>query len=74
MRTTVAIPDELFQEAKCFVGKKSFSHFVRDAVQHHVERLKMERLAREMEEGYRAEAQSPSLDADWSHVEVEGWS
>jgi len=35
----------------------------------HVERLKRERLAREMEEGYRAEAESPSLDPIWYAVD-----
>jgi len=36
-------------------------------------RLKRDRLAREMEEGYRAEAASPSLDPEWDVIEVEEW-
>jgi len=31
-----------------------------------------EHLALEMEEGYLAEAQAPSLDPEWSEIEVEG--
>lgn len=34
--------------------------------------LKNQRLAKELFEGYRAEAQEPSLDPEWSVVEVEG--
>ncbi len=74
MRTTVAIPDELFREAKPFVGDRSLSHFIREAIRYYIGRLEQERLAREMAEGYRAEAEAPSLDADWSSVETDGWS
>jgi hypothetical protein len=31
-----------------------------------------ELLAQQMDEGYRAEAGEPSLDAEWSEVETEG--
>lgn len=34
--------------------------------------LEKETLEQEMEEGYRAEALSPSLDPEWSSFEVEG--
>lgn len=74
MRTTIAIPDELFQAARPFIEGKSFSQFVREVVCCYVERLGKEALAREMAEGYRAEAESPSLDAEWSHVETDGWA
>lgn len=72
MRTTITVPEDLFLAAKPFVGKRSFSHFAREAIQQHVERLKRERLAREMEEGYRAEADSPSLDPIWYTVDGDG--
>lgn len=74
MRTTVAIPDELYQTARSFIGETSFSQLVREALQAHVERLNAERLARAMEEGYESEAKSPSLDAAWVVVEADGWS
>ncbi len=72
MRTTVSIPEDLFLAAKPFVGKASFSHFMREALRQYVAWLEKERLAREMEEGYRAEAQSPSLDPIWSTVDGDG--
>jgi len=37
-----------------------------------VERLQKEKLARELEEGYRAEAKELSLDPEWQDVEVDG--
>lgn len=73
MRTTVAIPDELFEQASPLMGGRRFSQFVREAVRHYVAKLQEEKLAREMEEGYEAEARAPSLDAAWSDVEVDGW-
>ncbi len=72
MRTTVSIPEDLFLAAKPFVGKRSFSHFMREALRQYVVWLERERLAREMEEGYRAEAESPSLDPIWSTVDGDG--
>lgn len=36
------------------------------------DRVEHERLDREMEEGYRAEAEEPSLEPEWASVEVEG--
>ncbi len=72
MRTTVSIPEDLFLAAKPFVGKQSFSHFLRQALRQYVVRLERDRLAREMEEGYRAEAESPSLDPIWSTADGDG--
>ena len=43
-----------------------------EAIRNRVDQLKRERLAGEMAEGYRAEAQRPSLDAEWAGVETEG--
>lgn len=74
MRTTVTIPTDLYRELQPFVGGRSFSQFVREAIQGHVERLKEQAVAREMEEGYRAEAEESSLDAEWTEIETEGWS
>lgn len=73
MRTTLAIPDELFHQAEPLMGEQRFSQFVREAVRHYVAKLQKEKLAREMEEGYRAEARASSLDPEWSDIEVEGW-
>lgn len=72
MRTTITLSDHLFREVKALTGDRSLSEFVRRAVHEHVERLKAERLAAELAEGYRAEAEQPSLDAAWTAVEVEG--
>jgi predicted CopG family antitoxin len=74
MRTTIAIPDDLYREVQPFVEGRSFSQFVREALRSHLERLADEALARAMGEGYRAEADSPSLDADWAEIETDGWS
>lgn len=38
-----------------------------------VERLDHEELGRVMREGYAAEAAAPSLDRDWTAIEIEGW-
>ncbi len=73
MRTTVFIPDDLFKQAQPFATGKSFSQLVREALERHVNRLREEKLAREMEEGYRREAESPSLDPAWSEIETEDW-
>lgn len=74
MRTTIGIPDDLYRELEPFTKGKSFSQFVREAMRSHLMRLKEETLAREMAEGYRAEAESPSLDSEWRDVETDGWS
>lgn len=73
MRTTIAIPDELFHQARPLMGEQRFSQFVREAVRYYVAKLREERLAREMEEGYKAEARSPSLEPEWSDIEVDAW-
>lgn len=72
MRTTITIPDDLAREARELADDRPLSEFTRDAVRERVERLQKERLARELEEGYRAEAQQLSLDPEWKDVEVEG--
>ena len=72
MRTTISIPDDIYAAAKEVLGARSFSELAVEAIRGRVEQLKRERLAREMAEGYRAEAQSPSLDAEWTAVEAEG--
>ena len=72
MRTTITIPDELAQEAQALSGNRALSEFTREALRERVARLKREKLAREMEEGYRAEAEDLSLDPEWQAVEVEG--
>ena len=71
MRTTITLPDELVEEARELGGGGSLSEFAREALRERVERLKRERLAREMAQGYRAEAEDPSLDPEWTTVETE---
>jgi predicted CopG family antitoxin len=72
MRTTISIPDDIYAAAKEVLGSRSFSELAVEAIRNQVDQLKRERLAREMAEGYRAEAQNPSLDAEWLGVETEG--
>jgi metal-responsive CopG/Arc/MetJ family transcriptional regulator len=72
MRTTVSIPDDLLRSAKLYVGERSLSHFIREAIRHYVRQLERDLLAREMEEGYRFEAESPSLDPAWLTVDGDG--
>lgn len=72
MRTTISIPDDVYAAAKEVLGACSFSELAAEAIRNRVDQLKRERLAREMAEGYRAEAQTPSLDAEWAGVETEG--
>jgi len=74
MRTTIAIPDDLYRELQPHVEGRSFSQLVREALRGYLQRMKEEALAREMAEGYRAEAESPSLDSEWTAVETDGWS
>ena len=74
MRTTVAIPDDLYRDLQPFVESRSFSQFVREALRSHLARLEEEALARQMADGYRAEAESPSLDVEWAATETDGWS
>ena len=72
MRTTVLIPDELLEEVRRLAAGETLSRFVRESVSERVDRLKREQLAAEMEEGYRAEAEDPSLDSEWENVETDG--
>lgn len=72
MRTTISIPDDIYAAAKEVLGARSFSELATEAIRNRVEQLKRERLAREMAAGYQAEAESSSLDAEWSGVETEG--
>ena len=71
MRIRLSIPDDLFSEAQRLAGERSFSEFTSAAIRSKIEQIKREFLAREMEEGYDAEAKRPSLDPDWKCVEVE---
>ena len=61
------------QSAEAFVGQESFSFYVSQAVRQYVERLQWDQLAEAMKEGYRAETESPSLDPEWSNVELDDW-
>lgn len=72
MRTTISIPDDIYAAAKEVLGARSFSELATEAIRNRVEQLKRERLTREMAAGYQAEAESSSLDAEWSRVETEG--
>lgn len=72
MRTTISLPDELYTEAKKLAGSRPFSEFASHALQARISQLKRKSLARDMEEGYRAEAETLSLEAGWSEVEVDG--
>jgi predicted CopG family antitoxin len=72
MRTTISIADTLYSEARDLAGERSFSDFASEAIQERVLRLKKQKLAREMEEGYQSEAVAPSLDPEWASFEVEG--
>ena len=74
MRTTIAIPDDLFQQASSFIEGRSFSQFVREAIRCYVDRLREEQLTKQMAEGYRAEAESPSLPAEWAVTDLDGWT
>jgi predicted CopG family antitoxin len=72
MRTTIAIADDLYAEAKELADGRSFNDFASEAIQERVLLLKRKKLAQEMEDGYRAEAAASSLDSEWSSFEVEG--
>jgi hypothetical protein len=72
MRTTISLPDELYAEAKALAEGRPFSDFASEAIGTQIARLKRDRLARQMEEGYRSEAESPSLSGEWAVVEAEG--
>jgi len=72
MRTTISIADSLYTEVRELVGERSFSDFASEAIQERILFLKRKKLAKEMEEGYRSEAVTPSLEPEWSCLEVEG--
>lgn len=71
MRTTVVLPDDILSQIRKHQGASSLSGFVRESVEYRLEALDKELLVREMEEGYRAESEDPSLDPEWSEVETE---
>ena len=72
MRTTVVIPDEIIGEVRKVAGDVPLSRFVRESVVERLGRLQRQALVSTMAEGYRAEAESTSLDSEWSVVEIEG--
>ncbi len=72
MRTTISLPDDLFSEAKRLAGDVSFSDFAAEAIRFRVLEIAREQLGRAMEEGYRQEAESASLDPEWASVEADG--
>jgi len=73
MRTTISIPDDIAERLRAHVGDRSLSGFIRESVEYRLDALTREAMIREMEAGYRAEADEPSLDPEWADVEVEGW-
>ena len=73
MRTTVVIPDRIVEQIRQVAGSRPLSAFVREAVQERLETLRRQELAADMEEGYRAEAETPSLPPEWTDIETEGW-
>ena len=72
MRTTVIIPDETLEAVREHIGDGSLGRFVREAVEHRLLALRRASLLREMDAGYAAETEAPSLDPGWSQVETEG--
>jgi len=72
VRTTISIPDDLFAEAKRLAGEASFSDFAADAIRFRVLEMEREQLAHAMAEGYQAEAESLSLDEEWTTAETDG--
>lgn len=74
MRTTITLPDPLFDLVKELAGDISFGEFVRRAVEDRVEQMRRG-LLQDMAEGYRAEAMAPSLDPAWLRIETDlGWA
>ncbi len=73
MRTTVIIPDDIIEEIQRMTAGSSMSGFIREAVVYRLDYLRHGVMAREMAEGYRAEAVDPSLDPEWNVIEAEGW-
>ena len=52
--------------------QQPFSEFARNAIREKVAHLHRVKLAAEMEEGYRAEAEDSSLEREWKAVETDG--
>lgn len=73
MPATITIPDDLYTQVKNQTRDQSVADFVQKALRESLEQLRKEELAREMEAGYQAEAENPSLDPAWSQIETEGW-
>jgi Arc/MetJ-type ribon-helix-helix transcriptional regulator len=73
LRTSVTLPEPLFAAAKRLAEGRSFSDFVREALELRVQELRRADEARELEAGYRSEAEAPSLDPAWTATETEGW-
>jgi len=73
MRTTISIPDDIALRLQAHVGEGSLSGFIREAVEYRLDALTREAMVREMDAGYRAEAVDPSLDPEWTDIEVEDW-
>jgi hypothetical protein len=74
MQATVVLPDRLAEEATALAGIKGLSQLIVEAVQLYVQQLQTQQLSRLMAEGYAAEAEKPSLDADWSATELDAWA
>jgi len=72
MQATIVLPDTLAEEAKAFVGVGGLSQLIVEAVRRYVEDLQEQQLSRLMADGYAAEAERSSLDADWSAVDLDG--
>jgi predicted CopG family antitoxin len=72
MRTTISIPDEVYSEARQVMGARPFSEFASEAINARVQQIQRDRLAWEMAEGYRAEAEDSSLDSEWTELDTEG--
>ena len=73
MRTTISIPTDTAERLREHVGGGSLSGFIREAIEYRLDALRREAMVRDMEMGYRAEAEEPSLDPEWNDIEVEGW-
>ncbi len=69
MRTTVTIPDDLARDARELAQGGPLSELIQTALQDRVEGLRTARLAQALEEGYRSEAENPSLDPAWNEAE-----
>lgn len=72
MRATITIPDDLARQARELADGRPLSEFTREALRERVDHLRREQLRRELDEGYRAEAEELSLDPEWESIEVEG--